>query len=61
VLATLVLRPLFEDLAQTVLAALIIFAMAGMLNVGYFRRLWHIRRREFLLALAGSLSVCFRA
>jgi SulP family sulfate permease len=57
VLATLVLRPLFEDLAQTVLAALIIFAMAGMLNVGYFRRLWHIRRREFLLALAAFLGV----
>lgn len=57
VLATLVLRPLFAHLAQTVLAALIISAMAGMLNVEYFRRLQRIRPREFALGLAAFLGV----
>jgi MFS superfamily sulfate permease-like transporter len=57
VLATLVLRPLFEHLAQTVLAALIIFAMAGMVNVEYFRRLWLIHRREFGLAMVAFFGV----
>jgi MFS superfamily sulfate permease-like transporter len=57
VLATLVLRPLFEHLAQTVLAALIIFAMAGMVDVAYFRRLWLTYRREFALGMVAFLGV----
>lgn len=57
VLSIIVLRPLFEDLASTVLAALIIFAMAGMLDVGYFVRLWSISRVEFLLAVLAFLGV----
>jgi MFS superfamily sulfate permease-like transporter len=31
--------------------------MAGMLNFEYFRRLWHIRRREFVIAMAAFLGV----
>jgi MFS superfamily sulfate permease-like transporter len=57
VLSVIVLRPLFEDLASTVLSALIIFAMAGMVDVGYFQRLWKISRIEFLLALLAFLGV----
>jgi SulP family sulfate permease len=57
VLSVIVLRPLFEELASTVLSALIIFAMAGMLDIGYFTRLWRISRIEFLLALLAFLGV----
>jgi SulP family sulfate permease len=39
------------------LSALIIFAMAGMLDVGYFQRLWSISRIEFLLAVLAFLGV----
>jgi len=57
VLSIVVLRPLFEELASTVLAALIIFAMAGMLDIRYFVRLWHISRTEFALAVVTFLGV----
>ncbi len=57
VLSVIVLRPLFEELASTVLSALIIFAMTGMLDVKYFQRLWTISRIEFLLALLAFLGV----
>ena len=57
VLAVIVLRPLFEQLAQAVLSALIIFAMAGMLDVKFIVRLWRISRTEFLLALLSFLGV----
>jgi SulP family sulfate permease len=57
VLSVIVLRPLFEELASTVLAALIIVAMAGMLDVGYFVRLWAIDRTEFALAMLAFLGV----
>ena len=57
VLSVIVLRPLFEQLASSVLAALIIFAMAGMLNVRYFARLWHISRTELVLAVLAFLGV----
>ena len=46
-----VLRPVFDQLALTVLAAIVIFAMAGMADVAYFARLWKISRREFTIAL----------
>lgn len=57
VLCVIVLRPLFEELASTVLAALIIVAMAGMIDVGYFVRLWAINRTEFALAMLAFLGV----
>jgi high affinity sulfate transporter 1 len=57
VLAILVLRPLFEDLASAVLSALIIFAMAGMLQFEYFVDLWKISRVEFVLAAMTFLGV----
>ena len=45
-----VLRPVFDRLALTVLAAIVIYAMAGMANIKFFRQLWHISRREFAIA-----------
>jgi MFS superfamily sulfate permease-like transporter len=57
VLSMAILRPLFEELASTVLSALIIYAMAGMIDVGYFRRLWAVSRLEPLLAVLAFLGV----
>lgn len=57
VLSIIVLRPLFEELASTVLSALIIFAMGGMLDLRYFQRLWNISRSEFVLAVLAFLGV----
>jgi SulP family sulfate permease len=57
VLCVIILRPLFEELASTVLAALIIVAMAGMLDVRYFVRLWAIDQTEFALAMLAFLGV----
>ena len=53
----LVLRPVFGQLADSVLAAIVAFAMVGMANWSYFRTLWHISRAEFLLALLAFLGV----
>ena len=57
VLSILVLRPVFADLSQTALAAIVIFAMSGMANVTYFRTLWLMSRTEFLVALVAFLGV----
>ena len=55
--STIVLRPLFEERAPTVLAALIIVAMSGMIDIGYLVRLWAINRTEFALAMLAVLGV----
>lgn len=39
------------------LSALIIFAMGGMLDPRYFKRLWNISRSEFVLAVLAFLGV----
>ncbi|MCP5032992.1 MAG: SulP family inorganic anion transporter [Actinomycetia bacterium] len=57
VLTIVVLRPLFEHLALTALAAIIVFAMAGMINASYFTLLWRLSRVEFLVALVAFLGV----
>ncbi|MGI9621246.1 MAG: SulP family inorganic anion transporter [Acidimicrobiales bacterium] len=57
ILSVLILKPLFEQLASTVLAALIIFAMAGMLDLGFVSRLWRVGRGECLLAVLAFLGV----
>jgi high affinity sulfate transporter 1 len=52
------LLPMLTDLAMCSLAAIIVIAMAGLSDVGYFRRLWQINRVEFaigILAFAGVL------
>ena len=57
VLTILILRPLFESLALTVLAAIVVFAMAGMVDVSYFTLLWRLSKIEFLIALVAFLGV----
>lgn len=49
--------PLFFDLPQATLAAIVITAMYGLLNFGYFKRLLHINSGEFAYALAALLGV----
>ncbi len=57
VVSTVVFRPLFEQLASAVLAALVVFAMAGMVDAAALRRLWNVRKREFLLAAVTFVGV----
>ena len=40
------------NLPYAALAAIVVVAMAGLSDLGYFRRLWSVRRYEFLVGLA---------
>jgi high affinity sulfate transporter 1 len=54
------LAPLFEDLPQATLGAIVIVAVSGFFNVAELRRFAHIRRSAIvtaLLALAGVLAL----
>ncbi|MFV8752988.1 SulP family inorganic anion transporter [Nannocystaceae bacterium ST9] len=52
VLTLLFLTPLFHDLPKAVLAAIIVSAVAGLVDVGMVRRLWKVERSELaVLAL----------
>ena len=59
VLATLILlAPLFAELPKAVLAAIIIDAVVfGMIDVAEFRRLRRVKRFDFWIAVAATLSV----
>lgn len=53
VLTLLILAPLFADLPKAVLAALIIDAVVfGMMNVAEMKRLYHVARVDFWIAIA---------
>ena len=52
-----VLRPMFDDLALTVLAAIVVYAMGGMADFAYFRTLRTTSRREFAIAVLAFLGV----
>lgn len=56
ILTLLFLLPLFQDLPQAVLAAIVIVAVSGFLNVYALRRIARLRRDGFLLALFALLS-----
>jgi high affinity sulfate transporter 1 len=57
VLTLIFLIPLFFKLPQATLAAIVIVAMSGLLNLGYFRRLFRISRGEFAYAMAALFGV----
>ena len=57
VLTIIFLLPLLADLALSSLAAIIVVALAGLSDLGYFRRLWEIRRSEFMVGAAAFLGV----
>ena len=57
VITVLFLTPLFQDLPEAVLAALIIHAVSHLMKVGAFRRYWAERPPEFWLGLATLVGV----
>jgi SulP family sulfate permease len=57
VITVLFLTPLFQDLPEAVLAALIIHAVSHLMRVGAFRRYWAERPPEFWLGLATLVGV----
>jgi SulP family sulfate permease len=58
VLTLIVLAPLFSDLPKPVLAAVIIDAVVfGMIDLAEFRRLRHVARFDFWIAIAAVISV----
>ena len=58
VLATaLLLAPLFRNLPNAVLGAIVIAAVLGLMDVGEMRRYWAWRRTDFLIAIAAMVGV----
>ena len=57
VLTIVLLLPLLHNLPLASLAAIIVVALGGVSNPGYFRRLWLVSRVEFWGALAAFLGV----
>jgi high affinity sulfate transporter 1 len=51
ILTLLVLTPLFHNLPEATLGAIVIFAVWGLLDVGALRRYARLRRLDFVLAL----------
>ncbi len=56
-ITVLALTPLFKNLPEAVLAALIIHAVSHLWKVAEMRRYYHLQRLEFWLALATLLGV----
>ncbi len=48
---------LFEDLPTTILAAIVIAAVLGLIDVAAFSKLWNVHRTDFALALTCFLAV----
>ena len=56
-LVAVFLAGLLRDLPQTVLAAIVLMAVTGLLKVAELKRLWRFSRGEFAVALAALLGV----
>ena len=59
-LTLLVLTPAFRYMPQAALAGVVLVAAIGMVDIATLRRLWHVRRSDFILAavtFAGVLAV----
>jgi high affinity sulfate transporter 1 len=58
ILATAVLlAPLFRNLPNAVLGAIVIAAVLGLMDVGEMRRYWGWRRTDFVIAVAAMVGV----
>jgi anti-anti-sigma factor len=57
VLVALFLTGLLRDLPQPVLAAIILAAVTGLVDVHALREIWHFDRREFAVTAAAVLGV----
>jgi MFS superfamily sulfate permease-like transporter len=59
ILTLLFLMPLFQNLPNATLGAIVIHAMIGLLEPSYFRRLYRISRPEFWYSMAAFLGELF--
>lgn len=57
VLTLLFFMPLFKNLPEAVLGSIVVRAMIGMLDFGYFRKLLSVSKEEFAFALVAFLGV----
>jgi SulP family sulfate permease len=57
ILTLLFLMPLFKNLPQAVLGAIVVRAMIKMLDFGYFRKLLSVSKEDFVFAVAAFLGV----
>ena len=58
ILATaIVLAPLFQNLPTTVLAAIVISSVLGLIDIGELRRYYRWKRTDFLLAMTALIGV----
>jgi high affinity sulfate transporter 1 len=55
-LVALFLTPLFENLPEAALGAIVIVAVSGMFKVGELKRLYALRRTDFWLAMVAVLA-----
>ena len=53
----LLLMPVFASLAYSSLAAIVVVAIASLSDLGYFRRLWRIRRFEVAIGMVTFFGV----
>lgn len=56
-MVALFLTPLFRDLPEAALGAIVIVAVSEMERIGPLRRLWRLRRADFALAMVALLGV----
>jgi MFS superfamily sulfate permease-like transporter len=56
-LVALFLTPLFQELPEAALGAIVIVAVSEMERIAPLRRLWRIRRADFVVALIALLGV----
>lgn len=59
ILTLLFLMPLFKNLPNATLAAIVIVAMSGLIIPGYFRRLYRINKSEFGYSIVAFLGELF--
>lgn len=57
ILVALFLTPLFHNLPEAALAAIVVVAISGMFKVKEMRRLYRVRKADFALALIALLGV----
>jgi sulfate permease, SulP family len=57
VLGTLLVTPLFRDVPQAALGAVVIITALKLMDVREFRRLWRVRRADFTLAVTTFVGV----
>lgn len=56
-LTAVLLMPIFTNLAQAVLAAIVIKAVVGFVSVPKLRHLWNLRRESFWIAMVALFAV----